>query len=248
MELLIFDVGGVLRDTSEAIYEGFKRGFLQCGLDFPFQIREVWHLRGLEVYNKSSEAVKGLLAVLREKVSLWEILNRPDAKKILDSLVRKWVTEEDSEMVERIRKVYKEYFNSEEAGRKARIYPDVKPVITRLRKSGFKLAIFTNASRKTVERDLEGLGLENFSVILSEDDVKRKKPSGEGIKKVMEILKISPDKTAYIGDSCVDVHAARDAGVQAWVVLTGMGLKIHLEKEKPDMIFRNLTEIRRFLI
>ena len=105
MELLIFDVGGVLRNTSEAMYEGFRRGFLQCGLNFPFQISEVWHLRGLGKYNKSSEAVKGLLAVLREKASLWEILNRPDAKKILDSLVRKWVTEEDSEMVERIRKI-----------------------------------------------------------------------------------------------------------------------------------------------
>jgi len=41
MNLLIFDVGGVFRDSSLAMNEGFRRGFESVGLSYSFQPQEV---------------------------------------------------------------------------------------------------------------------------------------------------------------------------------------------------------------
>ncbi len=245
--LFVFDVGGVFRDSSVAINEGFRRGFLSHGLNYNFSPDDVWHLRGIGRYNSSRECIKVLYSLAKTGENLHDIINSADAEEILERAVKENVSGNDEGVIENIRRVYKEYFRSPEAKKLIRILPDAKHCVEKLFAHGYRLAIFTNSSVSSVKRDLRGFGLEKFSAIVSEEDVKSKKPSGEGIAKIMEILHTKPFDTIYVGDSVVDIRAARDAGCRCAVVLTGMALRIHLERERPDYIFGNLSELcRRF--
>lgn len=245
LTLFIFDVGGVFRDSSLAINEGFRKGFNSCGLDHNFKANDVWHLRGIGKYNHSQEAIKALLALSKTGFNLNSVINRDRPEKFLDDLIKKTISRKELEIVKKIRKEYGSFFNSPEANKLIKIYPWVTNAVDLLSRK-FTLAIFTNASAKSVSRDLPSLGLERFSLILSEEDVRKKKPSGEGVTKIIKELNVSPKETAYVGDSVVDILAARDTHCKAIAVTCGMGLKKHLEKEKPDFIFENILEIAKY--
>jgi len=245
LTFFIFDVGGVFRDSSLAINEGFKRGFHSCGLDYNFKANDVWHLRGIGKYNHSQEAIKALLAVSKTGFNLNSIINRDEPEKFLDDLIRKTISKKELEICKKIGEKYKNFFNSPEANKLIKIYPWAREAIDLLY-GRFRLAIFTNASARTVSRDLPSLNLKKFSFILSEEDVEKKKPSGEGIVKIIKKLNIPLEETAYVGDSVVDILAARDAKCKSIVVTCGMGLKKHLEKEKPDFIFGDILEMAKY--
>jgi HAD superfamily hydrolase (TIGR01662 family) len=245
IKLLIFDVGGVFRDSTPATSEGFRRGFLSCGLEYGFNPQDVWHLRGIGKYNNSRECIEALFASQKAGTSLGPIIKKADAEEIIDRIVAENLRPEDKETIDRIRAEYKKFFNSAEAEGMIKVFPYAKKALDTFYKKGYKLGIFTNTSIATIKRDLKGLGLERFSSVVSEEDVKNKKPSGEGIVKIMSELKISPEETVYIGDCPVDIQASRDAGCRSVALLCGMGLRIHLEREKPDFIFRDLAEMEK---
>jgi len=245
-ELFIFDVGGVFRDSSLAINEGFRRGFNSCGLDYGFKANDVWHLRGIGKYNNSYQAIKALLAISRTRLNLNIIINKDQPEKYLDDLIKKTISDKELKIGKKIREKYGNFFNSSEANKLIKIYPWTKKAIDLLQ-GKFRLAIFTNASSRSVSRDLPGLGLKKFLLILSEEDVKKKKPSGEGINKIIKKLNMLPKETAYVGDSVVDILAARDARCKSIAVTCGMGLKKHLKKERPDFIFENILEMAKYL-
>ncbi len=234
--LLIFDVGGVLRDSSLALYESMKRAFENEGYSFPFSPYEVWHLRGLPSYHSGRQTIHILLSLLEEKASLSTILKRPDADFYLRTYFRGYY---DDELVERIYNACKTMFNSEEIKSLIHVFPFAEECIHRL-KSKHTLAILSNASRSTLERDIWFLEL--FDLVLSGDEIP-KKPSGLGITNICSELNFSVDETVYVGDSCVDILAARDAGVRSAVVLTGMGLEHHLRTLAPDFVFQDLKQL-----
>ena len=94
--------------------------------------------------------------------SLKEILSNANAEKDLDMLVDAHLDKARMETADEIIKVYREFFNSPQAKSYVTIFPGVRGALIELRKAGFDLAIFTNASRASVNRDLSGLGLESF--------------------------------------------------------------------------------------
>jgi HAD superfamily hydrolase (TIGR01549 family) len=245
MKLFIFDVGGVFRDSSKAINEGFRKGFCSEGLDYKFDAKSVWHLRGIGKYNNSKKCITALLAISRSGESLQDILNKSNAEKIIDHLVDIHISKADDLVIDRIRARYKEFFYSPQAKKLIKLYPMVKEAIDLL-SSRFKLAIFTNTRVKSVYRDLKNIDMNKFSLIISEEDLENKKPSGEGIVKICNQLKIPSNNAFYVGDSVVDIQAAKNAGCKSIALLEGMGLEKHLRKENPDYVFKNLYEAARY--
>ena len=238
MNLLIFDVGGVLRDSKHAMYIAFKKAFERAGIEFRYSPSEVWHLRGIGSCNSSKNAVKVMLCLSKENIKLKEILCMEDAEEILEEICKRHKLSED--VVNRISTTYKEIFGSQNIKKYIKVFPYAEKAIAHLKEKGYELAIFINASKKTVIRDIPFY--RKFSAILGEEEVK-KKPSGEGILKICEILGYKSKEAGYVGDSQVDILAAKDAGCLAIAVLSGMGLRIHLEKLKPDYLFKNILEM-----
>lgn len=97
-------------------------------------------------------------------------------------------------------------------------YPDMIPLIKELSNLS-ELAIVTGSSRTEVDSMLRVCGLENqFSVIISADDVAHSKPNSEGYLKAADSLNVSVDKCVVVEDSPSGVQAAFAAKIDCIAV------------------------------
>ncbi len=247
VKLVILDLGGVIRDTSRGLDAGYRMGFESEGLPYNYNYQNTWHLRGIGKYDIATECFKVLLALeLRgESQLLPQIIKLPDAESVLDDIAKKTLSKDDILTAERIRLKYKEFFNSENAKEFISLYPFAERSVKSLSEKGYKIALLTNGNRVTVYRDVPFASA--FDLILSEDDVREKKPSGEGIRKIMATFGFNTDQTIFVCDASVDIKAAKDAGSMSAAVLSGMGLEIHLKKENPELIVKDLAEFNRIM-
>ena len=97
-------------------------------------------------------------------------------------------------------------------------------------KQKFRLAIFTGRPRRDAWDALKRFGKETlFDVIITDDDVKLRKPDPEGLLLAMRQLKAV--SAIYFGDSKDDAEAARQASVPFVEILSpGCGLELILER------------------
>ncbi|ASJ01076.1 HAD-IA family hydrolase [Thermococcus gorgonarius] len=101
------------------------------------------------------------------------------------------------------------------------LFPGVLESLRFLRNRGIKMAVVTRSSRKAALFALEKLKiLEYFEIVVAREDVppEELKPEGGQIKKVLDELKIPPEKTLVVGDHGYDVIAARKAGALSVLV------------------------------
>ncbi len=248
LSLVMLDVGGVLRDSSLAISEGYKKCFESLKLDYKFKVEDVWHLIGVGKYGSMTSAFKAIVAVAKANEDLSALMRKTDPEFDIDDLVKAQIkSSEARDLSALMDRVFWPYWDSEGARSMITVFPFVKQAVQNLKKSRYTVGIFTNASKATVTRDLAPIGLENFTYIITEEDVQNKKPDGEGIKRPIQDMSLQPHEAMYIGDSAIDISAARDAGCISAVVLTGMGTRAYLETKEPDIIFNNLLEASEFL-
>jgi 2-phosphoglycolate phosphatase len=94
----------------------------------------------------------------------------------------------------------------------SQLYPGVADLVAELARRGCKLGVVTSMD-KGARLLLEHFGLlEHFSVVVTEDDVVELKPAPEPVLKVAEALAVDPREILVVGDSHVDMGAARAAG------------------------------------
>ena len=127
---------------------------------------------------------------------------------------------------------------------------DAKPLegilktLEELRRSSLRLGVLTNSGKAGATQVLKKGGLLNeFELILTRDDVPAMKPRPDGILKALNLLSISRDELLFVGDSVVDVKAARAAGVRVATVATGTYGVERLRAERPDLIMEALSEL-----
>jgi HAD superfamily hydrolase (TIGR01549 family) len=117
-------------------------------------------------------------------------------------------------------------------------------VMCELKKSGVKVGLVSNSGSKGVELALKKFDLARFfDLVITRDDVKRIKPNGDCIRKALSTLGYRPNDAAYVGDSWIDVMAAKDAGVMAIAIVGGISPKEKLLQASPDRIISSLYEL-----
>ncbi|MGG4036332.1 pyrophosphatase PpaX [Paenibacillus cisolokensis] len=95
-------------------------------------------------------------------------------------------------------------------------FPHVPEVLGRLHRSGIRMGVVTTKMRQTTERGLKSFGLIDYmDAIVTIDDVSHPKPHPEPVLLAMEKLGADPAGTLMVGDSSVDMQAARAAGCVA---------------------------------
>jgi phosphoglycolate phosphatase len=242
-KLFIFDVDGTFRDSSRELNEGLSSGFASVGQHYPFTAKQVWNLSGIGKYNSRIKLAEALYAMNLAKEDIGNYLVNPDAEEKINQLVCQSLNDADKSKAEKICKISHEFSNSTVAHKLVDIFPYASGAVDLLKSKDYEVALLTNSSVHTVKRDFSHIDLKKFSAILGRESLQSEKPSGEGIKKILALTGFNKNEAIHVGDSVADIRAARNAGCKSIGLLSGSGLKIHIEKERPDCMFKNLWDL-----
>lgn len=93
------------------------------------------------------------------------------------------------------------------------IHDGVLEMLDALHAHGIATSIFTGRSWPTTELILRHHGwLERFVTVVANDHISHPKPSPEGLLLALERMDLKPQEVLYVGDSPLDVLAARSVG------------------------------------
>lgn len=110
----------------------------------------------------------------------------------------------------------------------------------------FKLGIITTRSRQEAQAFLRQAGLDGlFQVVITRDDVERLKPHPESVWRAALELGIPAQRCAVVGDTEVDIQAAKAAGALAIGVLSGFGDEKDLSQA--DVILNSIRDLDKWL-
>jgi phosphoglycolate phosphatase len=109
--------------------------------------------------------------------------------------------------------------------------------------AGYAMAVLTNKPTKLSVEILEGLRLAPyFRAVYGGDSFEKKKPDPAGALAILKELGTSPEESAMVGDSDVDIETARNAGMLAVGVNYGFG-QHDRGKQPADVYVDSLTEL-----
>ena len=128
-------------------------------------------------------------------------------------------------------------------GTSALPYGDCRDALRRLRCAGVHLACVTNKELRQATRVLKATRLDSyFELVIGGDSLPEKKPHASVLRHVAQTVGVPLGRTAHIGDSAIDVAAARNAGVAAWAVPYGYNAGVPIDDAAPDRIFARLSQ------
>jgi pyrophosphatase PpaX len=130
----------------------------------------------------------------------------------------------------------------------ASLYPGIKELLEFVKSHGILVALFTGKGRRTTKITLHQFGIEQyFDMVVTGDDVDHFKPSGDGIRKIMQRYSLQPDEVLMVGDAVADITAARECGVPIASVVWDSYGKEMVMKAKTDFLFHSVGEFRMWL-
>jgi len=186
----------------------------------------------LEVFSQAFENLGKKLDIYKMEKNIGLPL-----EELLEALLGKY----DERFEKEIKRIY---YSPRE--RKIRVFSGLNEII---KNNNFKKAILTSKRRKTALTDLRYLGIDGyFPIIIGADDVVKRKPCKEGIEKIIELADCKNKKDVFmVGDTEMDIMAAKNAGVKSIAVTWGFRDEDFLKKYGPDYIVHNPQELKRIL-
>lgn len=138
--------------------------------------------------------------------------------------------------------IYRGYY-SDHMQNKTQPYNGIDTLLKTLKEKDFKLAVVSNkydSAVKALCRDFFG---ELIPVAIGESRGIAKKPAPDSVFTAMEQLGSSKEETLYVGDSEVDVHTARNAGLTCIGVTWGFRNRDILSAEGADVVIDKPEEL-----
>lgn len=122
--------------------------------------------------------------------------------------------------------------------------PGVGEALGTLRSRGVRMGVLTNSGRKAAYRALGKAGLlGSFEFILTRDETEVMKPRPEGVVMAAARFGLPARSVYYVGDSPMDIHAARAAGITVVAVATGNATADRLRAEGANFTIASLAEL-----
>lgn len=145
----------------------------------------------------------------------------------------------------------REHFNRSydaRAGRDCPVYPGVFDGLALLRIAGLRLACVTNKARRFTDPMLTRLGLNGYlDAVVAGDDTDHLKPDPAPLERAAELLGVNLADCIMIGDSAIDVAAARAAGCPVWCLRSGYGSSEPIDSANPDATFGRFDDLAQTL-
>jgi len=132
---------------------------------------------------------------------------------------------------------------------KARLMPRCLEALQWLKGKGLEIGIVSSNSDGVVNEILRLRGLDSFiDVVIARDVRYRLKPHPDQFIACMKKMGCEPQNTVAVGDTSRDMVAAREAGILAIGVLTGLTSKEGLSAAGAAKIIRSLHELHEALL
>ncbi|HPI37212.1 MAG TPA: HAD family hydrolase [Ignavibacteriaceae bacterium] len=159
-----------------------------------------------------------------------------------EQILRDWFKEKSDTVI-------KDYFEFYESNHHlADIYPGMKEILEYIKSKDVFIGIFTGKGRRATEISLKILGIfQFFDLIVSGDEVKNHKPSGEGVNLFIEHFNLDKEKVLLIGDAPVDILAAREAGIKVASVMWDCYAVDRVKQLNSDYYFNTVVELETFI-
>jgi HAD superfamily hydrolase (TIGR01509 family) len=130
----------------------------------------------------------------------------------------------------------------------ARMYPGMENILSSIKNGGKKLALFTGKGTHATAITLREFHIDKyFDYVVTGNDVVKRKPSSEGLFKIMEHFLLPPDELLMVGDSVSDIKAAHEAGVKIAAVVWDSYAKEKVLQMKTDFVFNDTKEFQDWL-
>ncbi|MDP7974895.1 MAG: HAD family hydrolase, partial [TACK group archaeon] len=181
------------------------------------QIRDYFRDHGQEP--PPDQEVVTLLGMTDEEIAKRLLGDRSQDDDSVQELVR-WITETY------VSKYYK----------LLNLFPGVADCMSQLKERGIMLGVASNAMLPIVEKFLEWSGLGPLIDAVAAAGKIRGKPAPDEILEIAKKLRIHPDQILYVGDTPIDVLAARAAGAIPVAVISGIGSMEQLTQVKPEIL------------
>ncbi len=128
-------------------------------------------------------------------------------------------------------------------------YAGCVEMLAELKAAGLRLACVTNKELRHARRVLEAHALGSyFDLLIGGDSLPQKKPHASVLRHAAAMLGADTMRMAHVGDSSVDIDAARNAGVAAWAVPHGYNAGVPISEAKPQRLFPTLAHVAEHVL
>jgi HAD superfamily hydrolase (TIGR01549 family) len=129
-------------------------------------------------------------------------------------------------------------------------FPGVVDMLEQLSRAGYRLGLFTSATRRAATRVLARARLDRyFAAVVGGDEVVHPKPAPDGLELVCRRLGVRPNEAAYVGDALVDLECAISAGALAiharWSGAAGVEAADHVVAQRPVDVLACVKSAKR---
>jgi phosphoglycolate phosphatase len=128
-----------------------------------------------------------------------------------------------------------------------KLIPGSDEILKKISSDGIKIGLVTSTIERYMQVKIQPLkqaGIEQlFEVIITADDVPKRKPAPDPLIECGSRLGVAPDESSYVGDARIDIRAGKAAGMKTVGVLTGFDDYESLKKENPDAIINSIDEL-----
>lgn len=128
-------------------------------------------------------------------------------------------------------------------------FDGLEEMLRKIRDAEILISIASSKRRHLIDTVLEYHHLVSyFSLVVGAEEVSKHKPEPEAVLFSVAKLNVELNKSVVIGDSSFDLDMARNAGVDAIGVTTGIHTREHLAKSEPKHIVSSLHELTPLIV
>lgn len=161
----------------------------------------------------------------------------------LETVVRQLGYPADAESTRRFAETYRAHY-AEHYNDSTKVYPGIEELLAGLQQAGVKLGLVTTKHQQQAEFTLAGTGLTGyFDYIHGWLEGRKHKPDPEPVLTTLRQLAVSPGSAIMVGDSELDIEAAKAAGVETCAVTYGFRPAWFLKSLHPDFLVARVADI-----
>lgn len=127
-------------------------------------------------------------------------------------------------------------------------YEEIPPLLARLKAAGIRIAVLSNKPHAETVDVIETLfGKGYFDVIQGQTPEIARKPSPEGVFRILGQLGLNVGQIIYVGDTCTDMQTGKSAGAFTAGALWGFRDRKELEENHADVILENPLQLLDYI-